>query len=62
MKLIILLAIIFTSGCATTYKLVRVERVGPTEVETWRDNRTGQCENRIYLDSMYFRTEVPCHA
>lgn len=62
MKLVILLLIVVTSGCAPTYKLVRVEKVGPTEVETWRDNRTGLCEKRVYLDSMYFRTEVPCHA
>ncbi len=59
MKLL-LIFLIASSGCATTYSHIRNERVGPTEVEIWRNNKTNECEQRIYLDSMYFVTSVPC--
>jgi len=60
MKILLLILICISSGCATTYSLVRVEKVGPVEAEIWRNNKTKECERRVYLDSMYFETEVEC--
>jgi len=58
--LLILLLCIAASGCATTYSLVRVEKHGPVEAEVWRNNKTQTCERRVYLDSMYYHTNIPC--
>lgn len=59
----LLLLCLSLSGCATVnYTHLRDERTGPVVSEVWRNNKTGACEKRTYLDSMYFRTEVPCHA
>jgi len=62
MKLLLPLILICVSGCATTHSLVKVERVGPVEAEIWHNNKTKQCERRVYLDSMYFKTIVDCPA
>jgi hypothetical protein len=61
MKLFVLIILAaLAAGCATTYSLVKYERIGPVQPEIWRNNKTGKCERRVYLDSMYFVTEVPC--
>lgn len=60
MKRLLLVLTLLVNGCATTYSQLRVERVGPVEVEIWKNNKTGKCERRIYLDSMPFITEVDC--
>jgi hypothetical protein len=60
MKLLVVLLIVLTPACATTWSHLKNERVGPVEAEIWRNNKTKVCERRVYLDSMYFRTEVPC--
>lgn len=60
MKFLLLILIIGISGCATTHSLVRVEKVGPVEAEIWRNNKTKTCERRVYLDSLYYKTDVEC--
>jgi len=60
MRLLLILALTLISGCATTYSLVRVEKHGPVEAEIWRNNKTRTCERRVYLDSMYYHTDIPC--
>lgn len=59
MRFLLLLAVL-ASGCAHTYSHLRDERTGPVVAEIWRNNKTGACERRVYLDSYYYRTEVPC--
>ena len=51
-----------SSGCATRYKLVRVERVGPVEVEIWKDNVDNTCQRRVYIDSYYYHGVVKCES
>jgi hypothetical protein len=61
MKLLILVLLLgLISGCAHNAKLVRYERTGPVVSEVWKKN--GKCEKRTYLDSMFFKVEVPCKA
>lgn len=55
-----LILLLFVSGCAPRYKLVRIEYVGPVQAEIWKDEKLNQCERRVYLDSYYFRGIVPC--
>ncbi len=59
MRFLLLIAILATAGCATTWTMVKVERVGPVEAEIWRNNKTKECERRVYLD-VYYRSDVPC--
>jgi hypothetical protein len=59
MRIILLLSLL-VSGCATTWSQLGYEKVGPVEAEIWRNNKTGSCERRVYLDSMYFHTVVNC--
>jgi hypothetical protein len=64
MKLLIICLAVLASSCATlrapTYSHLRNERVGPVTAEVWRNNKDRTCERRVYLDSMYFKTDVPC--
>jgi hypothetical protein len=48
------------SSCAPRYKIVRIEHVGPVQVEIWHDRKLNQCERRVYLDSYYYHGVVPC--
>jgi len=63
MKPLLLVPFLFMlASCVTkTWDLIRVDRVGPVEVEIWRNNSTKLCESRIYLDSLYFRKDVICN-
>jgi hypothetical protein len=59
---LIIILIIFTlliNGCATTWTQVGVERVGPVQAEIWRNNKTKECERRVYMTVMY-ATKVEC--
>ena len=60
MKILLITLCLLISGCATTYSLVKIERTGPVEIEVWKNNKTKKCERRIYLDVLYYKTEVPC--
>lgn len=60
MKYLLIGLALLTSGCATTYSHLRDEKVGPVTAEVWRNNKTKECERRVYLDSMYFKTDVEC--
>jgi hypothetical protein len=53
-----ILVLVLISGCASNYKLVRVERTGPVLTEIWK--RNNQCEARTYLDVYYYKIVVPC--
>lgn len=61
MRLILVMVLLLTSsGCGARYKLVRIERVGPVEVEIWKDRKLNRCERRVYLDSFYYHGVVQC--
>jgi hypothetical protein len=60
LKLLSSLLIVTCAACATTWSHLRTEMVGPVEVEIWRNNKTKECERRVYLDSYYFNGKIPC--
>lgn len=55
----LLLLVVLAAGCASNPKPIRYERVGPVIAEVWQ-KKDKSCERRVYLDSMYFVTVVPC--
>ncbi len=58
MKLLLLFCLISLCSCASTGP-IRYEQVGPVRAEVFK-LRDGTCERRVYLDSIVYKTIVPC--